>query len=141
MDLEELGRSVHAETERRTLLRQAGAVGVAAIAGVLAKTRPAQAEEIVTFRHHECNLCFPPANYGGPSCPSLRCAWCWWSLCHGRTGNRHQNLCCEGYGYNSGGRCCSPGCPGVVCSFLGEYSRKCQGREIESRCMADRPTR
>lgn len=135
MGLEELGRSVHAQTERRALLRKAGAVSVAAMAGMLTKTRPAQAEEIIAlFDYHTCELCHRPANQGGPRCPSLRCAWCWWDDCHGPRGNRHQNLCCEGYGHGSGGRCCNPGCTGVVCSFLGEYSRKCQGHEVVSRC-------
>jgi hypothetical protein len=136
MGLEELGRTVSAHTDRRRLLRQACAASVAAVGGMMARTRPAGAEPIVdTFSYHGCNLCHAPPTQDGPGCPSLRCAWCWWGNCHGPEGNRHQNLCCEGYSHNSGGRCCDPTeCRGVVCSFLGEYSRKCQGYDGEPIC-------
>lgn len=136
MSLEQLGQAVNAQTERRKLLRGAGAATVAALAGVLARAVPARGEIIQAdyFWYHHCRLCFAPANQGGPRCPNLRCAWCWWGECHGERGNRHQNLCCEGYAHGSGGHCCDPGCTGVRCSFLGEYSRKCQGYEEVSRC-------
>jgi hypothetical protein len=133
MSLEQLGRAVNAQTERRKLLRQAGAVSVAAVAGVLARAVPARGD-IATFDYHGCNLCHKPRNHGGPTCPDLRCAWCWYGLCHGERGNRHQNLCCEGYAHGSGGSCCDAGCEGVRCSFLGEYARSCQGYDEKARC-------
>ncbi|HEX8085347.1 MAG TPA: hypothetical protein VF529_13730 [Solirubrobacteraceae bacterium] len=140
MSLEQLGRTINEQSQRRKLLRTAGAASVAALAGVLSRTVPSRSDEIsdvlATFPYHGCRLCFKPANHGGPRCPDLRCAWCWYGDCHGERGNRHQNLCCEGYAHGSGGSCCEPGCVGVRCSFLGEYSRPCQGYDEQSRCTS-----
>ena len=119
MTTETLARSVGEQTERRTLLKKAGAASLALVAGLLGRSDTAEA----TYPYHGCHLCHTPSSQGGPSCPSLRCSWCWWGECHGSPS--HRNLCCEGYCYPCSGSCDSPGCTGVYCSFLGEYSQSC----------------
>lgn len=120
MGFEGLAEAVEQRTERRRLLSRAGAATLALAAGVLGRSESASA----LYPYHGCNLCHTPNSQGGPACPNLRCSWCWIGECHGETGNRHKNLCCEGYGA-SGGTCCSPGCTGVACSFLGPYALSC----------------
>ena len=120
MAYETFAEHVAERTERRPFLRRAGAATVATATALLGK--PDTASALVPY--HGCQLCHTPATQGGPSCGNLRCSWCWIGLCHGATGNRHKNVCCEGYGA-TGGRCCSPGCNGVKCSFLGPYGLSC----------------
>lgn len=112
MSAERLAESLGALTDRKGLLRKAGAAGLASALFVMGR-RPAPAEAI-RFQHG-CGLC----DTSLASCPTLACTWCWYGDCHTNPGgsSRHRTHCCEGY--RSGSHCAGDCFDHWACSFFG----------------------
>jgi hypothetical protein len=110
-------------TDRKGLLKKAGAAGLGSALFMLGSRAPA-AEAQVCFQHgcHLCDSCRNPCN--PPDWLLTGCSWCWTGACHMNPGGSswHVTWCCEGY--NSTVTVCDGNCrthdQGWVCSFLGE---------------------
>ena len=102
MSAEKLALAVGEYTNRKTLLRRAGAAAFgSALVALGIGASPAYAVA-------GCSLCASP---GG--CGTLYCAWCWWGTCASGT----RRLCCEGYRAGSN---CAGGCSSHwACSYVG----------------------
>jgi hypothetical protein len=113
---EQLTEALGGLTDRKTVLRRAGAAGMGVLLGAMGLG--ARTAEAVQFQHG-CSLCDATANPAG--CTQLACTWCWYGTCHQNPSgsSNHRTQCCEGY---RAGSSCGGGCADRwACSFFGSH--------------------